>query len=178
MTTPIRLHIGGKIKHPEWKILDIETRPEVDYICNAKQLDIFENESVNDIYASHVLEHFSYLIDNELITVLQEWMRVLKPNGRLYISVPNINILAKYFTLPNLAINEKIAIMRMIFGGHTNKYDVHKVGFDPDILIHYLKAAGINIHNIKFVDKFNIFEDASRITINGDLISINVIITK
>ncbi|NJK53272.1 MAG: glycosyltransferase, partial [Leptolyngbyaceae cyanobacterium SU_3_3] len=28
---PIKLHLGGKVAHPDWKILDIEDRPEVDF---------------------------------------------------------------------------------------------------------------------------------------------------
>ncbi|MEQ9007518.1 MAG: methyltransferase domain-containing protein, partial [Ekhidna sp.] len=76
MTESIKLHIGGRQPHPEWKILDIEPRPEVDYIANASDLSQFENSSVQAIYASHVLEHFYHSLNNELITTLKEWYRV------------------------------------------------------------------------------------------------------
>jgi predicted SAM-dependent methyltransferase len=74
---PIKLHIGGQEPHPEWKILDVEPRPEVDYVANANDLSLFESNSVESIYASHVLEHFYYGLNNQLINTLKEWHRVL-----------------------------------------------------------------------------------------------------
>ncbi|MGL4499622.1 MAG: class I SAM-dependent methyltransferase, partial [Planktothrix sp.] len=87
--TAIRLHIGGKEPHPDWKILDIEQRPEVDYVGDAADLSQFETDSIAAIYASHVLEHFHYGLNNELINTLKEWHRVLKPGGKLLVSVPD-----------------------------------------------------------------------------------------
>ena len=75
-----RLHIGGKYPTPGWEILNAVDGPHVDHHCNAKDMSIFPDSSFNDIYASHVLEHFDYLY--ELPTVLAEWNRVLKPFGR------------------------------------------------------------------------------------------------
>ena len=42
----MKLHIGGKESHPDWKIFDIEQRPEVDYIGDASDLSQFEDESI------------------------------------------------------------------------------------------------------------------------------------
>ena len=39
-------------------------------------LDIFEDNSIEEIYASHVLEYFDKY---EVVNVLKEWNRVLKP---------------------------------------------------------------------------------------------------
>jgi predicted SAM-dependent methyltransferase len=63
----LKLHIGGKMVHHEWKIVDIEARPEVDYVSNASDLSHFQDNTVDVIYASHVLEHFYYNIENELV---------------------------------------------------------------------------------------------------------------
>lgn len=70
--SPIKLHIGGTEAHLKWKILDIEPRPEVDYVGNASDLSQFETDSIEVIYASHVLEHFYYGLNNELIDTLKE----------------------------------------------------------------------------------------------------------
>ena len=32
MSDQLRLHIGGKEINPDWKILDVEERPELDYV--------------------------------------------------------------------------------------------------------------------------------------------------
>lgn len=172
----LKLHIGGQEPHPEWKIVDIEPRPEVDYVTNANDLSQFESNSVEVIYASHVLEHFYYGIDNELINTLKEWYRVLKPEGQLLISVPDLRTLCWLYLHPNLMPLERHQLMRIIFGGQTNIYDVHKVGFDFEILVLYLEEAGF--HEYEQVSEFKLFSDCSSLRIVGTLISLNVIATK
>lgn len=172
----VKLHIGGQEPHPDWKILDVEPRPEVDYVGNAIDLSQFPNNSIDAIYASHVLEHFFYNIDNELITTLQEWHRVLKPGGKLLISVPDLKTLCWLYLNPNMMPMERYHIMRVIFGGQTNIYDVHKVGFDFEILAMYLEEVGFEAY--EQVSEFSIFNDCSSLRVLDTLISLNVIATK
>lgn len=174
--TEIKLHIGGNEPHPEWKILDIEPRPEVDYIGDASDLSQFEDNSIAAIYASHVLEHFYYSIDNELINTLKEWYRVLKPGGQLFISVPDLRKLCWLYLHPEFKFADRTHIMRIIFGGQTNIYDVHKVGFDVELLVIYLAEVGFKEY--QQVSEFNLFNDSSTIRILDTLISLNVITTK
>jgi len=172
----LRLHIGGKETHPDWKILDIEERPEVDFLGDAADLSQFADESVDAIYASHVLEHFYHSLDNELVKTLTEWHRVLKPGGQLLISVPDLQTLCWLFLNPNLLPMEKHYLMRVMFGGQTNQYDVHKVGFDADLLALYLNEVGFS--DMEQVSEFNLFQDCSTIRVLGTLISLNVVATK
>jgi predicted SAM-dependent methyltransferase len=172
----MKLHIGGKETHPEWKILDIEQRPEVDYIGDASDLSQFEDESIEAIYASHVLEHFYYALNYELALTLAEWYRVLKKGGQLMISVPDLRKLCWLYCRPDIDASTRMHIMRMIFGGQTNQYDVHKVGFDFDILCMYLSDAGFT--ECQHVESFNLFRDCSSIHLFGNLISLNVIAIK
>lgn len=174
--TALRLHIGGKEAHPDWKILDIEDRPEVDFIGDAADLSQFADESVDAIYASHVLEHFYHSLNNELIKTLTEWHRVLKPGGQLLLSVPDLQTVCWLFLNPNLMPMEKHYLMCVMFGGQTNPYDVHKVGFDADILALYLNEVGFS--DMEPVSEFNLFNDCSRIRVLDTLISLNVIVTK
>lgn len=172
----MKLHIGGREVHSDWKIFDIENRPEVDFIGNASDLSQFEDNSLEAIYASHVLEHFYHGYNGELILTLKEWYRVLKPQGKLYISVPDLKILCWLFLHPNFFPMEKLHIMRIMFGGQTNEYDVHKVGFDFDILTLYLNEVGFS--GYEEVTQFNLFQDSSQIKILDTYISLNVIATK
>jgi predicted SAM-dependent methyltransferase len=171
-----RLHIGGKQHHPDWKILDVEPRPEVDYVGNATNLSHFNNDSIDIIYASHVLEHFYYNLDNELVNTLKEWYRVLKPGGKVLISVPDLKTLCWLYLHPNMMPIERHHLMRVIFGGQTNVYDIHKVGFDFEIMIMYLEEAGFTEY--EQVSEFNLFDDCSRLRILDTLISLNVIAKK
>ena len=176
MSDQFRLHIGGNEINTDWKILDVEARPEVDYVSNASDLSCFQDNTVDVIYASHVLEHFYYNIDNELVETLQEWHRVLKVGGKLMISVPDLRVLCWLYLHPNLHHLERHHLMRIIFGGQTNIYDVHKVGLDNEILGMYLELAGFE--GYEQVAEFNIFNDCSSLRILDTLISLNVIATK
>jgi predicted SAM-dependent methyltransferase len=66
--------------------------------------------------------------------------------------------------------------MRIIFGGQTNQYDIHKVGFDVDTLGLYLAEVGFEQY--ERVSEFNLFKDCSSLKLRGTLISLNVIATK
>ena len=172
----MKLHIGGKEAHPEWKIFDIEQRSEVDYVGDASDLSRFNDESIESIYASHVLEHFYYSLNYELSFTLTEWCRVLKKGGQLMISVPDLRALCWLYTRHDIGIEERFQIMRMMFGGQSNQYDVHKVGFDFDILCMYLSEAGFS--ECQRVFEFNLFNDCSVIQYLYTPISLNVIATK
>jgi predicted SAM-dependent methyltransferase len=172
----MKLHIGGEQPHPDWKIFDVYKRPEVDYVGNASDLSQFEDESIEAIYTSHVLEHFYYALNYELAFTLAEWYRVLKQGGQLMISVPDLRTLCWLYSRPDLDVHTRFRIMAMIFGGQTNEYDVHKVGFDFDILCIYLADAGFS--DCVRVNEFNIFQDCSTLHVFGNPISLNVIATK
>ena len=57
----MKLHIGcGEKFLPGWKHLDARNFPHVDFVTNKlDKLDMFADNSVAEIYACHVLEHFT-----------------------------------------------------------------------------------------------------------------------
>jgi len=169
------LHIGGKEKHPEWEILDAIPSALTDHVGNANDLSIFEDNTFEAIYTSHVLEHFSY--HEELLTVLSEWYRVMKSGGTLYTSVPNLEVLCELFlNKTELTIQDRFLVMRMIFGGQIDVYDFHKVGYDMEILPYFLAQAGFV--NIRIVPEFGLFNDTSIMEFAGKRISLNIIAEK
>jgi tetratricopeptide (TPR) repeat protein len=93
--SPRRLHIGGQVRTPGWEVLDANPGPCVDHVANASDLRGFEDNSFEQIYASHVVEHFDYR--DQLVETLKEWYRVLTPTGTLCVSVPDLDVLARLF---------------------------------------------------------------------------------
>jgi hypothetical protein len=77
LNVPRRLHIGGQVRMRGWEVLDANPGPCVDHVANASNLRGFEDNSFEQIYASHVVEHFDYR--DQLVETLKEWCRVLKP---------------------------------------------------------------------------------------------------
>jgi predicted SAM-dependent methyltransferase len=170
----MNLHIGGKVRHPEWKILDIAPGNHVDFVGEASDLSRFPDESIKNIYASHVLEHLSY--SKEVLPCLKEWYRVLDPAGTLFISVPNLEALCRLFASGSCTPDEQFYIVRVIMGGQIAPHDYHKAAFYPEMLAWYLEQAGFRA--MKQVDSFGIFNDSSEIRVRGTLISLNVIAHK
>ena len=89
-------------------------------------------ESIDEIYASHVFEHVP---QKKIISTLSGINRVLKTGGKFYVSVPDINVLFKFFLTPLKDYAAKIGktegeikmhVLRMIFGGQTDDYDLMK----------------------------------------------------
>jgi predicted SAM-dependent methyltransferase len=169
-----KLHIGGQQPHPEWEILDAIAHPRVTHLGNAKDLSRFADGTFSAVYASHVAEHFGY--QRDLLQALHEWRRVLTPGGTLYISVPDLDILAELFLLrESIDIHGRFHIMRMMFGGQMDDHDFHYVGLNEEFLRDFLSAAGFA--DVRRVDEFGIFDDTSRFAFNGVPISCNLIAT-
>ncbi|MGQ9866334.1 MAG: class I SAM-dependent methyltransferase [Pseudanabaenaceae cyanobacterium] len=172
----MKLHIGGKIPHPDWQILDAEPRPEVDFVGSAGDLSFLPSESVAELYASHVLEHFHDAMGAELFHVLAEWKRVLQPGGRLYVAVPDLDVWCRLYIQPHRTVDEKHFLMSILFGGQKSLLDVHRSGFSWATLAAYLEDVGYR--NIQRVADFGLFHDTSLLTVFGEPASLNVIAEK
>ncbi len=168
---PLRLNIGGTTPLDGWKILNVQPGPGVDFIGDCRDLGQFPDASCLEVYASHVLEHLSYV--NELPGVLKEIHRILVPGGIVRISVPDFELLCKMFVHPSLTGEQRFFIMNMIFGGQQDPWDFHKAGITWEFLSSYLQQAGFS--NWRRVAEFGLFKnDCSSIRYGGQLISLNV----
>lgn len=96
----IKLHLGcGKRDFGnDWIHIDGEKYPHI-VSHDITKLE-YNDESVDLIYCSHVLEYFDR---EEVVDVLKEWNRVLKKDGLLRIAVPDfesmVNLYNKGFDL-------------------------------------------------------------------------------
>lgn len=166
----LRLHIGGTNRREGWKILNILPGPEVDFVADCTNLEGFADATVDEVYASHVLEHIGY--NQELPKALTHIHRILKPGARLRISVPDLDILFRLYLNPEHDRNTRWEIMRIVYGGQTDQYDYHKLGFSWDSLSWYLRRIGFK--DIQRVQEFGLFDDTSSLRIDDQLISLNV----
>lgn len=129
-TPRLKLNLGaGPNPLPGYENWDRSTGQE------AFPLDL-PDESVDEVRASHLLEHFSHL---EVMGVLQEWARVLKPGGLLKVAVPNFEwIIDQYRADPTTP-----DLHKFLFGAHTDENDFHHCPFDAATLEGGLAAAGL-----------------------------------
>ena len=123
----MKLHIGGKQIKDGWKILNIQKNDGVDFVGSISDLSQFDDNSIEEIYASHVIEH----IDQKNIKkTLEGIYRVLKNDGKFYISVPDLDVLCRIFIDNKAPAKVKFHVMRMMFGGQTDEFDYHYFGWN------------------------------------------------
>lgn len=142
---PILLEIGAGSKKGTngWVTLDVCM--DCDIYWDLLMPLPFPDNSVTKIYSSHVLEHFFY---PDLLKLLGECYRILKPDGVFSICVPNASMYMKGYLSeeefklkdiykPAYFINTKIDYVNYIayMGGH------HRYMFDEQNLLAVLEKA-------------------------------------
>ncbi len=131
------LHVGcGSVNHEKFVNIDGLPAPHIHYIRAIDDLSPFKANSVDLIYASHCLEHFSH---QKVSLVLAEWFRVLKTDGILRISVPDFDVLCKIYQESG---NEIDSIIEIIMGKQDYKYNFHLTAFNQSSLTRLLKNVG------------------------------------
>lgn len=169
-----RLHLGGKTRRAGWKNLNAQPSEDVDFVGDIRDLSRFSDASQDMVYASHVLEHLGY--QKDLPQVLGEIVRILKPGGRLFVSVPDLAVLTRLFADPGASNKLRIAVMRMMFGGQLDPYDFHYVGLWDEYLAFLLFKAGYSA--AYRVAGFGLFDDTSELTFDDVAISLNMVAVK
>lgn len=91
--------------------------------------------SVDEIRASHVLEHFPYA---EVPNVVRHWAGKLKPGGVLKIAVPDFEWIARKYLE-----GAEVPIEGFTLGGQTDENDFHRALFDRQTLTDILRTAGL-----------------------------------
>lgn len=184
----MKLHLGcGEKFLPGYTHVDARKFPHVDYVTDRlDNLDMFADNSVDEIYACHVLEHFPRNAMKRgggiKPNVLCEWYRILKTTGVLRIAVPDFeSIVTEYLESKNLE-----SVMGLLYGGQNYEYNFHYQAYDFNRLSALLKEAGFS--KVKRYDWKDFlppnYDDFSRAYLphmdfeNGRLMSLNVIATK
>jgi trans-aconitate methyltransferase len=170
-----KLHLGCGTKHIDGYVnIDVRYLPGVDEVNNIKFLRNYKPNSVDVIYACHVLEHFSRW---EYKTVLTRWFELLKPGGTLRLAVPNFSSLCSYY----IKTGDLNPIMGLLYGGQDYNENYHYVTFDYNSLNNDLTQIGfssISEYNHKNTEHAHI-DDFSKAYLphldeNGILMSLNI----
>lgn len=143
----IKIEIGsGRKLRKGYLHCDIRKLPGIDYVCRADKLP-FKNNTIDEIHSRHLIEHFTL---KEAIKVLEEWNRVLRVRGKIYIICPNLLLHLKQilkgphksFYIKEKGKNNRYWGIGSLFGWQQDDYDVHKFGYYFELLKDLLEECG------------------------------------
>ncbi len=163
MASKIILHVGPghrrngaklpvAFQTPEWKELrfDIDLANEPDIVGSMLDMAAVADASVDAIYSAHNIEH---VYAHEVAVVLKEFLRVLKPDGFLVVTCPDLQSVCQLVAedkLSDAAYASQagpITPLDILYGhgaalaaGH--HYMAHKCGFTLKTLTQALHQAG------------------------------------
>ena len=173
----MKLHIGCGTKHLEgYTNIDIRYLPGVDEVNNIRFLRNYKENSVDEIYACHVLEHFGRW---EYKEVLKRWFEILKPGGYIRLAVPNFEAICKYYN----KTNDLKSLIGLLYGGQDYDENYHYITFDFTTLTNDLKNIGYS-RVTGWDTEYYEFDDFSKAYLphmdkeNGILMSLNVLAWK
>jgi len=149
---PLRQKLHRHFHGPEWREIRLDLDPAVqpDIVCSITDISPIAADSIDAIWSSHNLEH---LKRHEVPLAFAEFIRVLKPQGLLLLTLPDLQQVARLVVEDRLedsayiSQSGPITALDMIFG-HTpslargNHFMAHRTGFTARSLHKLLIEAG------------------------------------
>lgn len=144
----LNLGCGDKILPGYINVDVVESRRgfSPDVVCDLHRLTPFEDDSVDEILSVHVIEHFWRW---EVLGVLKEWVRVLKPGGFMILECPNLlSAAAELLKNPVAGAGpgpEGQRTMWVLYGDPAweDPYMIHRWGYTPESLGQLMEEAGL-----------------------------------
>lgn len=150
LSLPVKLHLGCGSN-----LFESYINVEGDYCAGQAGIVIHNltenypipNNCIDEILNVHVIEH---IMPDQVLPMLKEWHRILKPNGIVAIEWPDLLKMCTYIVQdPTRIYSENKKILKRgvagIFGNIARYQDtamLHKWGYSADSMIKILKDAG------------------------------------
>lgn len=137
----VKLNIGaGNKRLPGYTGVDAVARPAADIVAPAWAIPL-EDGVADEIMAIHLWEHF-YRFDCE--KVIAEWRRLLKPNGRLVLELPDLMKACRNVVEGIKGKHPDQLSMWALYGDprEGDEFMAHRWGWTPDTLREFLQANG------------------------------------
>ena len=165
LETQVLLHVGcgpqtkqnttEGFKSDNWREIRLDIDPNVkpDIIGTMTDMSGVASESVDAIFSSHNIEH---LYPHEVMVALCEFMRVLKPDGFVVVTCPDLRSICALVADDKLTETAyvspagPIAPIDMMYGlrssmARGNLYMAHRCGFTEKVLSATLYQAGFKM---------------------------------
>jgi predicted SAM-dependent methyltransferase len=181
--TKVKLHLGCGERDfgSDWIHIDKGKYKHLDYQCDVYNVGQYiENESVDLIYASHVIAYFTR---EEAVNLLKRWHDLLKPNGIVRLATPDFNAMVELYVYGDYTLESFLGPLYGKMMVSNRGFEIfHKMVYDFGTLEKVLTEAGYK--DVKTYDwretEHAQFDDHSQAYLphmdkkNGKLISLNV----
>jgi len=135
--TPRRVNIGaGHIPFDGYVNVDMRELPGIDVVAVVDDLP-FEQNSVDEIFSSHTLEHFPQEILRRRL--LPYWESLLKPGGIIVTVAPDVEAMAADYQRGEMPFED---FREVLYGAQEYEGDAHFTGFTPGSFCELLREAG------------------------------------
>lgn len=134
-----RVNLGSGSDYIEgWINVDIDPNTKVDVVADLSKGFPFEDNSIDEIKASDILEHFT---KEDGLVFLKECYRVLSLSGEIFIRTHNLDQIFKKFS-PDPEV-----MTHFIYGdtSKTGVFGAHKYAYSEDSLRFVLKKVGFEV---------------------------------
>jgi hypothetical protein len=120
----MKFYVGSRDLKPDGYLsVDIDPANKPDIVADIKDMHTVANDACEEIYASHVLEHLEW---PDSFKALAEFARVLRRDGLLRVSVPDVRLL-----------------LEMLVSGESDFHEQHRYGFTERMLRSLLTILGL-----------------------------------
>jgi len=107
---------------------------------DVRDLDLrYKPESVDEIRAIDIYEHIPFGESQGMLTM---WVSLLKVGGRLIIQSPSIEAICRR-VLTSTNIKDIEDSIKYIYGNQDYPENFHHTAVHPELMIHYLRNAGV-----------------------------------
>jgi len=118
-----KLNVGcGERKVEGYTNIDLDPVHKPEIIGDALNLHMIKDKSISEVYSEHLIEHFDI---KEIDVFFQECRRILIPNGKIVVIVPDMEILLRRYFKKEYDIDY---VDSFIFAPHLFKEGCHRQG--------------------------------------------------
>ena len=146
----IEFGCGEKPTRLGYKTCDVRDLPGIDFVCPAWKIDkLVQPGSVEEIFSRHFFEHLTFAQGEK---VLEQWYNILRSKGVCEMLLPNMSYHIAQWQRRSTQreINHaKAGFWGWQRGEFDDVWDVHKSGYDKELLINLVESKGfINVKSL------------------------------
>lgn len=141
-------HLEVMEDYENWQLVDLYVNHPKILKMDATKLNEIQDDYLEHIYASHLLEHISH---RNIRSVLDLWHKKLQKGGKLTINVPDMEWVARQIIrFENMqplqssvyqVFEGNHGLQSVIYGTHAHDGEIHKAGFTKTSLEALLKQS-------------------------------------